>query len=366
MNDLSPPDASAALPNAPPPLAEAANSVEPETPAGPSHALEAAAPIDPLPPEPSLEPASAAPAEAAPEAAPAPGSAPNPFALPIVSETDPCGPDLDLEGDPEFMNFLAATEGLLPASYYAFNRASIDFPAALQTAEALLKRTLDVRLLALMAKLSILNRDIAGFARRLGNIGWLVSEHWEAVNPRPEGDDASGRIAQLMTLEDNAVVLLPLQYAPLLDTNREGVLSYRDQLLATGAVQPRSVTLYNLKGEKQTTEPEQFMAPNAIARVLGDVEIGKLASVAETFKNLGASIQSIRAATTKHVGFENGVELPKLAKLVAEMAEFLRAPLVRRDPSLAPPPEAPPGGRGRRRSGHGRRGAGCFRFARRG
>ena len=344
MNDLSPPDAPAAsVANAPPPIAEAVNPAEAETAAGFSPAGEAAAPVEPPPPEPALEPAPAAPAEAAPEAASPPGSAPNPFALPVVSETDPCGPDLDLEGDAEFMNFVAATEGLLPGSYYAFNRASIDFPAALQTAEALLKRTLDVRLLALMAKLSILNRDIAGFARRLGNIAWLVSEHWEAVNPRPEGDDASGRIAQLMTLEDNAVVLLPLQYAPLLDTNREGVLAYRDQLLATGAVQPRSVTLYNLKGEKQTTEPEQFMAPNAIARVLSDVEIGKLASVAETFKNLGASIQSIRAVTTKHVGFENGVELPKLAKLVAEMAEFLRTPLVRRDPSLAPTPEAPRG-----------------------
>ena len=113
-----------------------------------------------------------------------------------------------------------------------------------------------------MAKLSILNRDIAGFAQRVGNIAWLVREHWEAVNPRAEGDDYSGRIAQLMTLEDNAVVLLPLQYAPLLDTNREGALAYRDQLLATGAVQPRSVTLYDLKGQKQTTEPEKFMPAN--------------------------------------------------------------------------------------------------------
>ena len=101
--------------------------------------------------------------------------------------TDPCGPDLDLEGDAEFINFVAATEGLLPASYYAFNRDSIDFPAALQTAEKLLKRTLDIRLLALMAKLSILNRDVAGFARRLGDIAWLVSEHWEAAQSAGRG-----------------------------------------------------------------------------------------------------------------------------------------------------------------------------------
>jgi type VI secretion system protein ImpA len=318
MNEISPPDASAApAPTAAPPLAETLTRAEAETPAEPSP-----------------------PPEAAPPQA-ASASTTNPFALPLVSEDDACGPDLDLEGDAEFLNFVAATEGLLPASYYAFNRASIDFPAALQAAEALLKRSLDMRLLALMAKLSILNRDLAGFARRLGNIAWLVGEHWQAANPKAEGGDYSGRIAQLMTLEDNAVVLLPLQYAPLVETSREGVLSYRDQMLATGAAQPRSVTLYDLKGEKRTTEPEKFMPPNSVARVLSDVEIGTLAAAVETLKNLGASIQAIKAATTEHVGYENAVELPKLAKLVGEMTEFLRAALVKRDPSLAPPPEAP-------------------------
>ena len=128
-----------------------------------------------------------------------------------------------------------------------------------QAAEKLLKRTLDLRLIVLMAKLSILNRDVAGFAQRIGNVAWLVKEHWEAANPKAEGDDYSGRIAQLAMLEDNAVVLLPLQHAPLIETNREGALSYRDQLLASGAVQPRSVTLYDLRGQKQTTEPEKFM-----------------------------------------------------------------------------------------------------------
>jgi len=314
MNEISPPDASAAPEPTAPPLAETLAAAEAETPPAP----EAAAP----PPAPSA-------------------STTNPFALPLVSEGGPCGPDLDLEGDAEFLNFVAATEGLLPASYYSFNRASIDFPAALQTAEALLKRSLDMRLIALMAKLSILNRDLGGFAERLANIAWLVSEHWEAANPKGDGGDYSGRIAQLMTLEDNAVVLLPLQYAPLLETSREGALSYRDQMLATGAAQPRSVTLYDLKGEKRTTEPEKFMPPNSIARALSDVEIGKLAAVVETLTNLGASIRSIKAATTEHVGYEKAVELPKLAKLVGEMMEFLRAALQKRDPSLAPPPDAP-------------------------
>ena len=40
-------------------------------------------------------------------------------------------------------------------------------------------------------------------------------------------------------------------------------------------------------------------------RVFSDVEIGRLAGAVETLKSLGASIQSIKAATTEHVGFEN-------------------------------------------------------------
>ena len=268
MNDLSPPDASAAPtstvsppPAEPPDSAPAEPSAEADAPPEPllvsgadplaEPTSEAATPVTP----PAL--AFSAPLERLPElgvaATPQPASAALPtagaFALPLVSDDNPCGPDLDLEGDTEFMNFIAATEGLLPASYYAFNRATIDFPASLQAAEKLLKRTLDLRLIVLMAKLSILNRDVAGFAQRMGNAAWLVKEQWEGANPRGEGGDYSGRIAQLATLEDNAVILLPLQHAPLIETNREGALSYRDQLLASGGAQPRSVTLYDLRGQ---------------------------------------------------------------------------------------------------------------------
>jgi hypothetical protein len=57
----------------------------------------------------------------------------------------------------------------LPTDYYAFQRETIDFPAAFQATEKFLKRALDVRLLTLAAKLSALDRDVAGFARFIGN-----------------------------------------------------------------------------------------------------------------------------------------------------------------------------------------------------
>ena len=73
MNDLSPPDAPAAsVANAPPPIAEAVNPADAETAAGFSPGGEADAPVEPPAPEPSLEPAPAAPAEAAPRLRPHP------------------------------------------------------------------------------------------------------------------------------------------------------------------------------------------------------------------------------------------------------------------------------------------------------
>jgi len=280
------------------------------------------------------------------DAAPAPPPAPSPFALPPVSPDDPCGPDLDLEGDAEFLNFVAATEGLLPTQFYSFNRESIDFPAAFQATDKLIKRTLDIRLLALAAKLSVLNRDVASFARWIGSIAWLLREHWEGAHPRAEGNDYSARLGQLMALEDNAVVLLPLQYARLLETSRDGAFSYRDQLVATGAAQPRSVTRYNEKGVKETSADEKFLPQKTIDKTLRDVEIERLAALAETLRGLSAALQSIKATTIEHVGYEKGIELPKLDKLVREMTDFSRAALVTRDPSLAPAPEAAAVGEG--------------------
>jgi type VI secretion system protein ImpA len=274
-----------------------------------------------------------------------PASPPDPFALPPVSPDDPCGPDLDLEGDEEFLKFLAATEGLLPgrelSQFYEFKRESIDFPVSLQKGEKLLSRTLDLRLIALLAKLSILNGDLPGFARWVRSLAWAVREHWSGVHPRAEGDDYSSRLAQLMMLDENTTVLLPLQYAPLVETQREGALSYRDQLVATGAAAPRSVTRLNLKGEKETSAAEKFMAPKTIERLLRDVEIDQLAALVETLGGLSTALQSIKATTIEHVGFEKAIELPKLDKLVREMTEFARAALITRDSTLAPQAQAP-------------------------
>src|SRR3954471_854303 len=86
-----------------------------------------------------------------------------------VSETESCGPDLDLEGDPDYMNYVARAEGILPATFFSrdaegrqtpFDRTTIDFDAEFRALGKLLDATRDLRLLTLVAKFSILNRDL--------------------------------------------------------------------------------------------------------------------------------------------------------------------------------------------------------------
>jgi type VI secretion system protein ImpA len=247
-------------------------------------------------------------------------------ALPPVSPDDPCGPDLDLAGDSDFMNFMATTEGQLPAAYFSFDRKTIDFPAALETAGKLLARAHDLRLLVLMAKLAILNRDLQGFAHWLGAIAWLVVNHWDDAHPRAEDGDYAARLVQLATLDDGPVVALPLQYAPLVETQRDGVLVFRAQLVASGDAKAR--------------EGESRPSAGAIDKILMNVDLDKLAAAMRDLRAARAAIETIRAVSIERVGFEQAISFNALAPLLDRMTAFLRGALARRDPAAALTPEA--------------------------
>ena len=265
-------------------------------------------------------------------------------ALAPVSPDDPCGPDLDLAGDPEFMNFMAATEGQLPsASYYAFDRDSIDFPAVFQAAQTLLQRSHDLRLLVLLAKLAILNRDLRNFAHWLAVIAWLVAHHWDDAHPRADQGDYAARLWQLATLNDAPVVVLPLQYAPLAETPRDGALTFRAHLIATGEAKLRVESRVNAFGEAETGAEETAVSASAIDRILKTVELDALAAKFKTLQEIRAALTSIAAITAERVGFEKALRFDALGPLVERMADFLQGALAKRDPSLAPPPEAPGG-----------------------
>ena len=253
-----------------------------------------------------------------------------------ISADAPCGPDLDAAGDGEFMNFLAAAEGRLPSSYFAFDRKTVDFADTLAGGRKLLERTLDLRLTILLAKLAILDRDLRGFAFWLAETARLIADYWDEVHPRGEDGDFAVRMAQLATLNDGPVVILPLQYAPLAETQRDGAVTFRAQLIALG--------------EAALREGEAAPDSATIEKILLNADLDRLKQTLAAIQAIKAAVAGIRSVSLEKASFEQAPAFEALEPLAERMAAFVQAAVARRDPSVAPP-EAPAPEAGQAESG---------------
>jgi len=151
----------------------------------------------------------------------------------------------------------------------------------------------------------------------------LLADHWDDAHPRSEDGDFIARISQLATLDDGPVAVLPLQYAPLAETQRDGVLTFRAQMAALGEVKSR-------EGE---------ILPNAAAieRILSSADMARLAQMLRSLLLAKTSIAQIRTTLIERVGFEQALNFEALSPLVDRMASFIQAVVALRDPSLAAP-----------------------------
>jgi len=244
-----------------------------------------------------------------------------------IADGEPCGPDLDLAGDVDYMNFVAKAESLIPTSFFSgpeqkpFDRSQIDFAAEFAELHPLLARTRDVRLLTILAKLSMLNRDIGGFETAVRAIEQLLKERWDEVHPRGEDGIFSARVAAIETLDDMAPVIFPLQYTPLVRHRRVGELSYRDYMIATG--------------EANAREDESSHDLAAIESALMEVELPELVQVLGRFEALRTAVGEIRNTCSDRAGLDQAPTFKRLPALVDGIRSVLNDVVVKRDPSLA-------------------------------
>jgi type VI secretion system protein ImpA len=242
------------------------------------------------------------------------------------SDTDPCGPDLDMEGDPDYLNFLAGVDVVLPTTFFSvedgspFDRSTVDIKGQLDAIKPLLQRTRDIRLLILQARLSILNKDLDGFALNLAATAYWLDKFWNDVHPRPQpGDPRSGAVGAL----DLPTVVFPLQYAPLVEARRHGPISYRTWMIATGEVKPRT-------GETQLPQA-------TITEAISTADPEVLATTRKDISLLKTSLESIRNSF-----YANGeaAGLDKLSALVATIRAFIDPQAAAADASAAAGAEA--------------------------
>ena len=238
-----------------------------------------------------------------------------------VSEEEPCGPDLELAGDSDYLNFAARAEGLLPASFFQAEKPKITLSEEFAEAKPLLAKTRDVRLLTLLAKLAILGRDPDTFVVCLGGLHALLEERWDAVHPRGEGGDFGMRMAALETLDDLTPIILPLQYQPLATHRRYGGISQRSYMIATGEVQAR--------------EGEEALDLGTLDKSMMEVELSELVESRSRFAALRAAVTGIQKVCRDRLGAGNDAGLKRLPALIDKTATLLEGVIRNRDPSLA-------------------------------
>lgn len=240
-----------------------------------------------------------------------------------LSEEDPCGPDLDLDGDSNYLNFFAQAEVILPGTFFSaedgrpFDRTSIDIEGMLATVKRLVTRTRDLRLLVLQARLHILDRNLAGFATSVAAAAHLLDRYWEAVHPRVQDGEFAMRSATIAAL-DMSTVTFPLQYVPLCEARRIGSITYRGLMIAMDEVQPRA-------GESK-------LEVGLIMEAVGNADPAVLAPVRSNLAMLKASLLTIRTAFMAN---GQSADLKGLPELVGKILAFI-------DPSRTEDQEAGP------------------------
>jgi len=254
-----------------------------------------------------------------------------------ISADEPCGPDL--EDDADFMNITARLDVVLPASYFhrdddgrqvGFDRSTIEFPAAFADLGKLLARSRDLRVLALATKLTILNRDVPGFAAGLSAITDLLGNHWEEMHPRALDGDHIMREVALQGLDELPTVVLPLQHAPLFVSRRIGPFMFRSQLVASG--------------ETRLVEGEQHPDAGTIQAALGEAEPDDLVAILGHVNTARDALARLRAIWLEKVGVDHPLGFPRLEVLLDQIAAFLDAAVARRVPGHQAAGAAPEAG----------------------
>jgi type VI secretion system protein ImpA len=240
-----------------------------------------------------------------------------------VSEAEPCGPDLELTDDPVYLNFMASAEGLLPASYFEFNRTGFDFEAQYASVAQLLARSRDLRLLTVLAKLLLLNRDLDGFAASIDSMATLLQDRWDLVHPGAGDAGVDARLAPVRALNDYPLIALVLHYQPLLVSKRSGAITYRSYMVATGQASPRA-------GEDVVDLP-------TIERELEEAELDKLKDMHGKLMALHTGFSRIQSISLERAGGD-AVDLKEVEPLVGKMGALLEGVILKRDPSAVAAP----------------------------
>ena len=235
-----------------------------------------------------------------------------------ISDDQPCGPDLENEGDDDFIDYYYEAMARIPERFIdsatgeVFDRKTLDLDGEVKQIGALLQRTVDIRLLVLEAKFQALAGKLFGFADCIAIIAKLLQERWADVHPQVADGNVTERKNQLELLDDLSSVVMPLEYATLVRDLRLDAITFRRYRVASGAKPPRAD---EKPGDAGSILSAMRSADNAEAVAKAHEALLTVQSGLKTIGTCCKTAESNAFAPT----------LGKLVDLVDELTEFVGA-----------------------------------------
>jgi len=160
-----------------------------------------------------------------------------------VSEDVPCG--ADLEYDPAFIELQTAAAGK-PEQQFGdkiIPGEEPDWRVVASEAMALLERSKDLRVAALLVRGQTRLGGVAGFVQGLRWLEALMRQYWPGLHPAldaDDDDDPTMRVSALQTLADAGMLVADFREAQVVAVRGIGPLRVRDIEAAVGGGQGRS------------------------------------------------------------------------------------------------------------------------------
>lgn len=239
-----------------------------------------------------------------------------------VSAEDPCGPDLEYDAAMRELEVASQGKPEQQMGNTIVAGEEPDWRVVQKKAVALLARSKDLRVAALLAKALLKTEGFEGFADGLSVLRGLVERHWENLHPRLDPDDSNDptmRINIVMSLCDQDGMLVAIRNTPFVAAPLLGKFGMRELAFATGEVPTP---------EGQTTA--------GMSTIEGAFLNASLESVVSTAEALSACLENLRELESKltdYVGSSDAPNLDSLRRLLFQASKFVKEKLAARTAS---------------------------------
>ncbi|MCX7068692.1 MAG: type VI secretion system protein TssA [Methylococcales bacterium] len=236
-----------------------------------------------------------------------------------LKDIDPdkvCGEDL--EYDPKFIELEQTIKGK-PEQQMGDAVSEAEPPNwrdVKKQSEALLARTIDLRVLVCYLRSLIALEGFSGLQDGLTLIRTLTEQRWDSIHPQLDPDDDNDptiRINALMSLCDHEAVLWPLQQTPLLESKSLGRFNFRHISIATG----KSTATSNEKEVNQAT----------IDAAIHDIEPDYLQQTLQAITTSLDDLNQLENIVTDYVGISDAPSFADLRVFLKECKTFLNSAL---------------------------------------